>query len=253
LRGEYTGIQTKSNGENNTQSYFKLFPTAYLKYDVTEDQHLTLSYGKRIDRPSYSWMNPAKSYYNLFSYFQGDPGLKPMISHNFSLGYDYKEWSIEAVYKREINPSMEISYQEDNTNTLIYHYTNIDKRQQVGIVLNTPYKIGEWLVLNSYLTAGYQEDYFYGVDNKLYKNDVFGVYGRLFASVDLHKKSNWKVMMTYSYSSPSVQGTFRISSYQRTDFIMSRDFLQKKISSRELLFLKQNSIYSEVMFLILYN
>ncbi|KUF43839.1 TonB-dependent receptor [Myroides marinus] len=231
LRGEYTGIQTKSNGDNNTQSYFKLFPTAYVKYDVTEDQHLTLSYGKRIDRPSYSWMNPAKSYYNLFSYFQGDPDLKPMISHNFSLGYDYKEWSIEAVYKREINPSMEISYQEDDTNTLIYHYTNIDKRQQVGIVLNTPYKIGEWLVLNSYLTAGYQEDYFYGVDNKLYKNDVFGIYGRLFASVDLHKKSNWKVMMTYSYSSPSVQGTFRISSYQRTDFIMSRDFLQKKISA----------------------
>ncbi|MCC9041575.1 TonB-dependent receptor family protein [Myroides sp. M-43] len=232
LRGEYTGIQTNSGGVgSNKQSYFKLFPTAYVKYDLTDDHHLSFSYGKRIDRPSYSWMNPAKSYYNLFSYFQGDPDLKPTISHNFSLGYDYKEWSIEAMYKREINPSMEISYQEEATNTLVYHYTNIDKRQQVGIVLNTPYKVGEWLLLNSYLTAGYQEDYYYGVDKKLYKNDVVGIYGRLFASVDLHKKSNWKVMMTYSYSSPSVQGTFRISSYQRTDFIMSREFLKNKLSA----------------------
>ncbi|EHO06058.1 outer membrane beta-barrel family protein [Myroides odoratimimus] len=232
LRGEYTGIQTKSTGiGSDTQSYFKLFPTAYVKYDVTDDHHLSFSYGKRIDRPSYSWMNPAKSYYNLFSYFQGDPDLKPTISHNFSLGYDYKEWSIEAMYKREINPSMEISYQDDSTNTLVYHYTNIDKRQQVGIILNTPYKVGEWLLLNSYLIAGYQEDYYYGIDKKLYKNDVLGIYGRLFASVDLDKKSNWKVMMTYSYSSPSVQGTFRISSYQRTDFIMSREFLKNKLSA----------------------
>ncbi|MEC4053203.1 outer membrane beta-barrel family protein [Myroides odoratimimus] len=232
LRGEYTGIQTKSTGVgSDTQSYFKLFPTAYVKYDVTDDHHLGFSYGKRIDRPSYSWMNPAKSYYNLFSYFQGDPDLKPTISHNFSLSYDYKEWSLEMYYKREQNPSMEISYQEDATNTLVYHYTNIDKRQVAGMSLNTPYKVGEWLTLNSYLRLEYKEDYFYGLDKKLYKNDAFGFGGQLYASALLEKKSNWKAMLTYSFYTPGVQGTFRISSYQRTDFIMSREFLKNKLSA----------------------
>lgn len=232
LRGEYTGIQTKSSGVgSNTQSYFKVFPTAYLKYDVTEDHHLSFAYSKRIDRPSFSWMNPAKSYYNLFSYYQGDPDLKAMMSHNFSLNYDYKEWSLEMYYNREQNPSMEISYQEEATNTLVYHFTNIDKRQTAGISLNTPYKIGEWLTLNSYIRLEYKEDYFYGLDKKLYKNDALGFGGQLYASVLLDKKSNWKVMSTYSYYTPGVQGTFRISGYQRTDIIMSRDFLKNKLSA----------------------
>ncbi|MFD0699981.1 TonB-dependent receptor [Myroides pelagicus] len=230
LRGEYSIIQTSTSGiDANDQSYFKVFPTFYLKRDLTEEQSLTFSYGKRIYRPSYSWMNPAKSFYNLFSYFKGDPNLKPTISHNFSIGYDYNYWSVEAMYSHEINPVMEISFQEEDTNTLVYHMTNIDRRRQLGLVLNTPYKVGDWLLLNSYFIVGYQEDYFYGEDKKLYKNDAFGVMGRLFASVDLHKKSNWKAMMTYTYSSPSVQGTFQISSYQRTDLTMSREFLAGRL------------------------
>ncbi|MGL4583430.1 MAG: outer membrane beta-barrel family protein, partial [Flavobacterium sp.] len=231
LRGEYTGIQTKSNGENNTQSYFKLFPTAYVKYDVTEDQQLSFAYSKRIDRPSYSWMNPAKSYYSLFSYFQGDPDLKPSISHNFSLTYNFKELNVELFYNREVDPSMEISYQEDNTNTLIYHYTNIDKRQLAGMIVNYSYQILPMWSASSYLYLQQQEDYYFGIDKKLYKNDAFIFGGRLNTSVDIDKNSNWKAMLTYNFYTPSVQGTFRISSYQRTDFIMSRDFLQKKISA----------------------
>lgn len=231
LRGEYTGIQTKSNGENNTQSYFKLFPTAYVKYDVTEDQQLSFAYSKRIDRPSYSWMNPAKSYYSLFSYFQGDPDLKPSISHNFSLTYNFKELNIELFYNREVDPSMEISYQEDATNNLIYHYTNIDKRQLAGMIVNYSYQILPMWSASSYLYLQQQDDYYFGIDKKLYKNDAFIFGGRLNTSVDIDKSSNWKAMLTYKFYTPSVQGTFRISSYQRTDFIMSRDFLQKKISA----------------------
>lgn len=232
LRGEYTGIKTSSSGVGNEkQSYFKLFPTLYIKHDINDDQDLVLSYGKRIERPSYSWMNPAKSYYSLFSYFKGDPDLKPAINHVFTLSYDYKEWSAELIYMKEIKPSMEISFQEEENKMLVYNYTNIDKRQQIGIELNTPYKIGDWLVLNSYLVVGYKEDYFYGIDNKLYKNDVFGMRGRLFASVNLDKKSNWKAMAIYNYSTRDIQGTFRISSYQRTDLIMSRDFIKNKLSA----------------------
>lgn len=231
LRGEYTGIQTKSNGENNTQSYFKLFPTAYVKYDVTEDQQLSFAYGKRIDRPSYSWMNPAKSYYSLFSYFQGDPDLKPAISHNFSLNYNFKELNIELFYNREVDPSMEISFQEDSTNTLIYHYTNINKRQLAGMVVNYSVQLTSRWSANTYLYLQEQEDYYFGIDKKLYKNDAFIFGGRFNTTVDIDKKSNWKAMLTYSFYTPSVQGTFRISSYQRTDFIMSRDFNNSKWSA----------------------
>lgn len=232
LRGEYTGIQTRSTGMGaNNQSYFKLFPTAYVKYDLTDQQQLSLSYSKRIDRPSYSWMNPAKSYYNLFSYFQGDPDLKAAISHNFSLNYTFDQLNIEFFYNKEINPSMEISYQEDATNMLIYHYTNIDKRQLMGMVANYSYQILPRWSVSSFLYLQQQEDYFYGVDKELHKNDAFVFGGRLNTTVNLDKENNWKAMLTYNFYTPTVQGSFKISGYQRTDFIMSREFNQKKWSA----------------------
>ncbi|MDR2224297.1 MAG: TonB-dependent receptor [Flavobacteriaceae bacterium] len=232
LRGEYTEIQTQSSGiGNKQQSYFKLFPTAYVKYDVTEQQQLSFSYGKRINRPSYSWMNPAKSYYNLFSYFQGDPDLKPAISHNFSLNYNFNELNIEFFYNRELNPSMEISYQEDSTNMLIYHYTNIDKRQLIGMIANYSYQILPIWFVNTFLYLQQQEDYYYGIDKKLYKNDALVFGGRLNTAVDIDKTTNWKAMITYNFYTPTVQGTFKIGGYQRTDFIMSRDFIKNRLSA----------------------
>ncbi len=231
VRGEYTGIQTQSTGMgSHNQSYFKLFPTAYLKYDLTDQQQLSLAYSKRIDRPSYSWMNPAKSYYNLFSYFQGDPDLKAAISHNFSLNYTFNELNVELFYNRELNPSMEISYQENESHMLIYHYTNIDKRQLAGMIVNYSYQILPVWSANSFLYLQQQEDYFYGVDQNLHKNDAFIVGGRLNTTVDLDKKSNWKAMLTYNFYTPSVQGSFKISGYQSTDFIMSRDFNKSRWS-----------------------
>ncbi|WP_413513936.1 outer membrane beta-barrel protein [Myroides odoratus] len=232
IRGEYTGIQTKSSGVGSAdQSYFKLFPTAYLKYELTGNQQLSFAYSKRIDRPSYSWMNPAKSYYNLFSYFQGDPDLKAAISHNFSLNYNFNELNVELFYNREVNPSMEISYQEDQTNMLIYHYTNIDKRQLAGLIVNYTYQILPIWSVNSFLYIQQQEDYFYGVDQKLHKNDAFVFGGRLNTAIDIDKESNWKAMLTYSFDTPTVQGSFKIGGYQRTDFIMSRDFTKSKWSA----------------------
>ena len=232
VRGEYTGIQTRSTGMgSNSQSYFKVFPTAYVKYDLTDQQQLSLSYSKRIDRPSYSWMNPAKSYYNLFSYFQGDPDLKAAISHNFSLNYTFDQLNIEFFYNKEIHPSMEISFQEDATNMLIYHYTNIDKRQLMGMITNYSYQILPRWSISSFLYLQQQEDYFYGVDKKLHKNDAFVFGGRLNTTVNLDKENNWKAMLTYNFYTPTVQGSFRISGYQRTDFIMSRAFHQKKWSA----------------------
>lgn len=72
LRAEYTDLKgiVSEPADNNTNHYLTLFPTLYLQYETKKQSQWGLSYGKRISRPSYSWLNPAKSYYNLFSYFQ---------------------------------------------------------------------------------------------------------------------------------------------------------------------------------------
>jgi hypothetical protein len=75
LRAEMTNLEgiVSEPYELNKSNYWKFFPTFYAQYTTENKQEFGFSYGKRISRPSYSWLNPAKSYYNLFSYFQEIP------------------------------------------------------------------------------------------------------------------------------------------------------------------------------------
>ena len=213
----------------NKNDYWKLFPTFYAQYTTDSKHQFGLSYGKRISRPSYSWLNPAKSYYNLFSYFQGDPKLKATIVHNLNLTYTWKEWNLDLYYRKEIYPSMEISFQEPSSNQLIYHYTNIEKAQAYGLSLYKNFQIKPWWSLSLSENLEHNENYFVGVDHLLYKNKVWNLTSNVSTSFTLDKNSDWKLEVGHQYNSPSIQGTFRISSSSSTYLVMNRKFLNKKL------------------------
>ncbi len=233
LRAEKTDLEgvVSEPFEINKNNYWKLFPTFYAKYTTASNHQFGLSYGKRISRPSYSWLNPAKSYYNLFSYFQGDPKLKATIIHNLNFTYTWKEWNLDFYYRKEIFPSMEISYQDPTVKNLIYHYTNIEKAQAYGMSLYKNFQIRPWWSLSLSENLEHNENYFIGVDNFLYKNQVWNWVSDLSTSFTLDKRSDWKLEVGHRYNSPSVQGTFRISGSSSAYLVMNRKFFDKKLEA----------------------
>lgn len=233
LRAEKTdleGVVSEPFEENKTQ-YWKLFPTAYLQYSTENNHQFSLSYGKRIDRPSYSWLNPAKSYYNLFSYFQGDPKLKATIIHNIDFSYTFKEWNVDLYYRKEINPSMEISYQDPATNSLIYHYTNIEKGQAYGLSLYKNFLLKPWWTATFSESLEHNENYYIGVDQLLRKNKVLNFNSDISTSFTLNKATDWKLEIGNRFNTPSIQGTFDISASSNTYVIMNRKFFNKKLEA----------------------
>lgn len=233
LRAEKTDLEgiVSEPFEINKNNYWKLFPTLYAQYTTSGNHQLGLSYGKRISRPSYSWLNPAKSYYNLFSYFQGDPKLKATIIHNINFTYTWKEWNLDFYYRKEIYPSMEISYQDPMTNNLIYHYTNIEKAQAYGLSLYKNFQIKPWWSLSLSENLEHNENYFIGVDDVLYRNKVWNLVSDISTSLTLDKKSDWKIEVGHRYTSPSIQGTFRISNSSSTYLVMNKKFFDKKLEA----------------------
>ena len=231
LRAEKTDLEgiVSDPFEVNKNDYWKLFPTLYAQYTTTNNHQFGLSYGKRISRPSYSWLNPAKSYYNLFSYFQGDPKLKATMVHNLNFTYTWKDWNLDFYYRKEINPSMEISFQDPTTNQLIYNFTNIEKGQAYGLSLYKNFQIKPWWSLSVSENLEHNENYFVGVDAILYKNKIWNWSSDLSASFTLDKKSDWNVEIGHQYNSPSIQGTFTISGFSSTYMVMNRTFLSKKL------------------------
>lgn len=233
LRAEMTDLEgvVSEPYELNKNNYWKFFPTFYVQYTTENKQEFGFSYGKRISRPSYSWLNPAKSYYNLFSYYQGDPKLKATITHNLNLTYSWKEWNVDLYYRKEIYPSMEISYQEPSTNSLIYYFTNIEKGEAFGLSLYKNFQVKPWwnIILSENLE--HNENYFKGIDGVIYKNRVWNLASNISTSFTLDKNSDWKMEIGHRYYSPGIQGTFRISESSATYLVVNKKFFNKKLEA----------------------
>lgn len=231
LRAEMTDLEgiVSEPYEVNKNNYWSLFPTFYAQYTTENKHEFGFSYGKRISRPFYSWLNPAKSYYNLFSYYQGDPKLKATIIHNLNLTYSFKNWNVDFYYRKELFPSMEISFQEYENNNLIYYYTNIEKGQAFGLSLYKSFEIKPWWSLIVSKNLEHNENYFKGIDGVLNRNKVWNWVSSISTSFTLDKNSDWKMELGHNYYSPAIQGTFRISSQWSAYFVMNRKFFNKKL------------------------
>lgn len=231
LRGEYTTLKGNSinTKELNSQEYFKVFPTIYASYKPIDGQEIGLSYGKRISRPQYSWLNPFRSYYNSYSYFTGDPKLKPAIIHNLSLLYTLKsKYNFDFYYRFTKDPSMEISFQDYATTTVIYKFTNIKSKEAYGLDFNTNFEVYPWLTTSLQTVVNYIEDTFQGIDGKFYNNSAFNYSGSINNRFTLDKKNGFTAEVSWSYDSPSVQGTFTISNSSNLSVSANKKVLKNK-------------------------
>lgn len=233
LRAEMTDLEgvVSEPYDLNKSNYWNFFPTFYAQYTTENKHEFGFSYGKRISRPSYSWLNPAKSYYNLFSYFQGDPQLKATIIHNLNLTYSWKNWNLELYYRKELYPSMEISYQVPENNNVVYHFTNIEKGQAYGLSLYKNFQIKPWWNIIVSENLEHNENYFNGVDGLLHQNKVWNLDSNISTSFTLDKRNDWKMEVGHRYFSGGVQGPFRISSTWNAYFVMNRKFFNKKLEA----------------------
>jgi hypothetical protein len=111
--GHQMGNAVKADSTFNRQ-YTSFFPTVYLsyKFDSSAIHQIGLNYGRRIDRPYYQDLNPFISPIDKFTYYTGNPFLKPSFTHSFQLSHTYKNKVTTALAysksKDEVNESIRI-------------------------------------------------------------------------------------------------------------------------------------------------
>lgn len=160
LRIENTQLESENvflDNKNNTH-YLKFFPTAYLQYKPTENHTISLDYGKRISRPSFSSLNPFRIYSSPFSYWEGNPSLMPSYTHNIELNYIYKDFLQSVLYWEKIDDLFGgiVLLNNDNVTQRVTQL-NYAQAQTYGFRQTYVYKKKKWL--ESYVTGyfGYQK------------------------------------------------------------------------------------------------
>ncbi|APY12383.1 hypothetical protein BWZ22_14630 [Seonamhaeicola sp. S2-3] len=234
LRAEYTkttgnSISTSQDNENN---YFKLFPTIHVLNRINENNEVYFNYKKRIYRPRYRQLNPFKYYLNDNAYKIGDPFLKPQIDDVFTLGYTFKDFTFEAYYRIENDPTQEIVFQDNENNTLKYTQTNIDKSISYGLDFITYTQIAKkW---NVYLLTSvfYYDNQFFALEsnNELLTLDKWSFYGQFINYFSFLKDNSLTADVSYLFISPLASGASITSERSGLNINLRKTFWNNRAS-----------------------
>jgi outer membrane receptor protein involved in Fe transport len=83
VRAENTNIKLTSF----SQSYTDLFPNLSVSWQLPHNNSLNFTYGKRVDRPNYRYLNPFVYIFDTYTYEQGNTNLKPQFTDRFDVIY----------------------------------------------------------------------------------------------------------------------------------------------------------------------
>lgn len=90
MRGEYTFLKGKNNEVE--RSYGRLFPNVSVSYafNTLRTWMLVAQYSNHIERPGFSALNPARIQHSDYSYYIGNPMLRPTFIHRVSATLVFK-------------------------------------------------------------------------------------------------------------------------------------------------------------------
>lgn len=161
VRAEKTNVNANLSGSqvgNASQNYLSWFPSAFVKRNLNDEgsNYLSLSYNRRIKRPSYFDLNPYEYYIDNYSVNTGNPYLKPQFTNSvelasiwkgkyyLSLSYNYtKDVIVQMI---QTNPSSEI---------LKIIKSNVGNTSVYTATFSAPIKITKWWNISNNLLLTY--------------------------------------------------------------------------------------------------
>ena len=125
-----------------------LFPTAFVSYKLNDKNNLTLSYGRRINRPNYQDLNPFTFFLDSLTYRRGNIYLTPQYSHNIELTHSFLNKFITTFNFTSTDDviSQVIKLDPNDPNSKIRYYTvdNVAKFRNLGLSITAPVKFNKW-------------------------------------------------------------------------------------------------------------
>ncbi|KAB7732543.1 TonB-dependent receptor [Rudanella paleaurantiibacter] len=159
LRMEHTHSEGKSVTLNQivTRDYVNLFPTVHVSRQLDTNHVLNVSYSRRIDRPSYQDLNPFKFYLDKYTYQEGNPYLRPQLTHSVEMTHVYKSaFSTTLGYSRTNDVIFrEVPGQNPADSTTFVMTQNMRLQQNVTLTLSFPIPVRKWWNMQNNITALY--------------------------------------------------------------------------------------------------
>jgi hypothetical protein len=156
LRAEYTQTMGQSSATDVrvNRDYFRLFPTLFAQYKASDTHEYKFSYGVRINRPSYAYLNPFVFYLSPYVTVSGNPYLRPSFSHTVEGTYTFQgKYELTLSYQRVLDPFMQVAQLNNATNEVAFVRLNTNPRNVYSATLVVPVQVNTAWKIDAVLTG----------------------------------------------------------------------------------------------------
>ena len=204
LRGEFSDITTEltETNEINHRTYFNLFPSANLSYELNDRHTFQLSYSYRINRPRFRDLLPYSNFSDLRSFFKGNPDLNPELTHSVEAGHllDWEKGNmLSNVYYRHTNGEIERITEVDSNGIAYVYPVNLATEDSYGVEFNLNHEVTQWWRITTSLNffkAIIDGDY----KNERFYSETFTTRVRATSKMNFFKK--WDFQLAFNYRGP---------------------------------------------------
>jgi outer membrane receptor protein involved in Fe transport len=154
LRVENATLSTDlvTTAQTGRQAYLEGYPSLHLDYALDDTSHLKASYGRRVQRPGESQLDPFRVETSQILYSAGNPNLKPAITQSWELGYEYqkKTTDLQATLFYRDKSNLFTTVQNDiGGNVLLSTWENLGHSRNAGLELVANRDLLSHLTLNA--------------------------------------------------------------------------------------------------------
>ncbi|MCC9167994.1 TonB-dependent receptor [Pontibacter harenae] len=229
LRVEHTASIANliTTGDVTKRNYTDLFPSLFIQQNVSENYTINYNYTRRLNRPSYGSLNVFKAYRDPFTYYQGNPYLRPQYTHAFSVTQMFKSKYIVTfkynIFKDALEEVPTLDVEEGVT---VYTTGNLNSGTEYGLTAVAPFKImNKWDSQNT-LTLFNNRNTFQSNLGEIV-NEQFLVSLQSLHTIQLPK--DFRTELNLLVRGPQANGLYRMAPVYRVDFALKKSFMDSKI------------------------
>lgn len=209
LRYEYTNLDFQTQTQPQRKSnYDNLFPSIYLSYKMTEKQKLSISYNRRISRPSFNQLAPFVTFLDPQTLYTGNENLVPAISNLFKADYNLSRYIFTLQYTTISNDIFQ--YQPIfNGATEVQTFTslNIPQVESYSLQISLPFEVNpRWSM--QYRISGFYEKTKFAEDIESLNTSGF----TFFSTQRIKIKEGLSLTLSGNYKTPNYYGLLKVRS-----------------------------------------
>nr|WKN34025.1 TonB-dependent receptor [Tunicatimonas sp. TK19036] len=206
LRVEHTNADLD---EVFNRQFTDFFPSVLVSKNFSDAYALSVSYSRKINRPSYEDMIPFRRVSDQFTIREGNPSLRPQYSHSLELSNTL--WASTTVllnYSLLQDAILDIPIRDEETDVMVFSFRNLAKVTNYNASVIVPVTPFPWWQSNNTISGNYSV-----LDDPEISREGFAEDMASFSISSTHVfllENDWKAELLGSYSSTTQYGIYEV-------------------------------------------